>query len=146
MSSFRTNQPSRYVVGPNGTRMIATPTVRNNVPANMKNLNTRLMASKNAWTANTSNMLNNIRSNWSRATRDQIIKFIMYGYYGAFHLVKFFDDEDAAKHIRQFHIEYSKISTRNIRNKSMINPEILWRRLQALTKKSLMTFARIVEW
>lgn len=146
MLAFRTNQPSRYVTGPTGNRMVATPIVRN-IPVNLKNLNTRLMSSKNAWTANTSNMLNNIRNNnWRGATRDDIIKFVMYAYYGAFHLKKFFNDDNAEKQIRSFHRAYSKISTRNARNNSMIPTEILWRRLQGLTKASLLTLAKMVEW
>lgn len=150
MLTFRSNQPSRYVVSPAGNRMVATPPMRN-IPANLKNLNKRLLANKNAWTANTSYMLNNIRQNgWNAGVkRDDIIKFIMYAYYGAFHLIKFdFDTENntARRQLHNFHHLYSTISTRDPRNRTMIPPAVLWRRLQNLTKKSLVTLAKIVEW
>lgn len=150
MLAFRSNQPSRYVVSPAGNRMVATPPVRN-IPANLKNLNKRLLANKNAWTANTSNMLNNIRRNgWNAGVkRDDIIKFIMYAYYGAFHLIKFDMDTEnntARRQLHNFHHLYSTISTRDPRNRTMIPPAVLWRRLQNLTKKSLVTLAKIVEW
>lgn len=148
MLAFRTNQPSRYVIGPNGNRMVATPPVRN-IPANLKNLNKRLLAHKNAWTANTSNMLNNIRRDgWNGVSRANLIKFIMYAYYGAFHLIKFnMDTNNTSIHqIRNFHYLYSQISNRNRHNQSMIPPAALWRRLQGLTKASLVSLAKIVEW
>ena len=147
-SVYRTNKPPRYVNNPNGRRMVATRVV-NNIPANLKNLNTRLMTSPNAWTANTSNMLNNIRrNNWKGASRNDIIKFVMYGYYGAFHLVKFNMNTNniSRTQIHNFHHAYARISTRDPRNRTMISPEVLWRRLQNLTKASLLSLARIVAW
>ena len=106
------------------------------------------MSSPNAWTANTSNMLNNIRNNnWRRASRSDLIKFIMYGYYGAFHRVKFFGEDNAEDDLAKFHRNYSIVSNRNPLNKSMIPPRFLWRRLQSITDKDyLLSLAKIVAW
>jgi hypothetical protein len=149
MLAFRTNQPSRYVVSPAGNLMVATPNIPH-IPANLKNLNTRLLANKNAWTANTSFMLNNIRRNgWNGVSRANLIKFIMYAYYGAFHLIKFNMDRNnnsEANMLRNFHRLYSQVSTRNRNNQSMITPTVLWRRLQGLSTPSLIILAKTVEW
>ena len=148
MLSLRSNQPSRYVVSPAGNRMVATPNIPN-IPANLKNLNKRLLANKNAWTYHTSYMLNNIRRNgWNGVSRANLIKFIMYAYYGSFHLMKFFNENknSEANKLRIFHRLYSQVSTRNRYNQSMIPPAVLWRRLHGLTKKSLIILAETVEW
>ena len=138
MSEFRTNKPSYYVIGPNGDRMVARPVVRN-IPANLKNIN------KRQWTTNTSVMLNKIRQNgWSHVKRDDIIKFIMYAYYGAFALKN--NDDEVRRQVHNFHYAYSKISTRDPRNRIMISPAVLWRHLQPLTKAYLVFLAKIVEW
>jgi hypothetical protein len=148
MLALRSNQPSRYVVSPAGNRMVATPNIPN-IPANLKNLNKRLLANKNAWTSNTSYMLNNIRRNgWDGVSRANLIKFIMYAYYGAFHLIKFDMETNNSERrmLRNFHRLYSQVSTRNRFNQSMIPPTVLWIRLHGLTKKSLIILAKIVEW
>lgn len=145
------------VVGPSGNVMLATPIpemrkTSNNlkIPANLKNLNKRLMTSPNAWTGNTSNMLNRIRNNnWRHATRDDLIKFIIYAYYGAFQVVKFSlaGANDSQNSLNKFHRFYSTISSRNAFNKSMIPPEVLWRRLQSINSdRELLKIAKILEW
>lgn len=145
------------VVGPAGNVMLATPIpamrkVSNNlkIPSNLENLNKRLLSSPNAWTANTSNMLNNIRNNnWRRATRDDLIKFIMYGYYGALSIIKFnlVGKNGSSNSINKFHRFYSTISSRNSFNTSMISPKALWRRLQSIEdEKVLLKMAKMVEW
>ena len=145
------------VVGPAGNVMLATPIptmrkVSNNlkIPSNLENLNKRLLSSPNAWTANTSNMLNNIRNNnWRRATRDDLIKFIMYGYYGALAIIKFnlVGKNGSSNSINKFHRFYSTISSRNAFNTSMISPKALWRRLQSIEdEKVLLKMAKIVAW
>ncbi len=120
------------------------------IPANFENLNKRLLASPNAWSGNTSNMLNRIRNNnWRRATRDDLIKFIMYGYYGAFAIIKFDQDgkNTSQNSINKFHRFYSTISSRNVFNKSMIPPRALWRRLQSIEDdKVLLKIAKMLEW
>jgi hypothetical protein len=142
------------VVGPAGNIMLGTavPAMRKlpanlKIPANLKNINKRLMTSPNAWTANTSYMLNMIRNkNWRNASRNDIIKFIMYGYYGAFHLVKF-GDERPKNDIAKFHHKYALVSNRNPLNTSMIPAEVLWRRLQSITDdRFLLSLAKTVEW
>jgi len=143
------------VVGPAGNVMLGTavPAMRKlpanlKIPENFKNINTRLMSSPNAWTGNTSNMLNNIRNkNWRNASRSDIIKFIMYGYYGLFHRIKFFNEEDAKDDLAKFHHKYAIVSSRNPLNTSMIPAGVLWRRLQSITdEKYLLSLAKIVEW
>lgn len=120
------------------------------IPANLENLNKRLLASPNAWTGNTSNMMNNIRNNnWRGATRDDLIKFIMYGYYGALAIIKF---DQAGKNgsqnsVNKFHRFYSTISSRNTFNKSMIPAGALWRRLQLIEDdRVLLKIAKMLEW
>lgn len=145
------------VVGPAGNVALATaiPAMRKlpanlKIPDNLENLNKRLLASPNAWTANTSNMLNNIRNNnWRRATRDDLIKFIMYGYYGALAIIKFnsVGKNVSSNSINKFHRFYSTISNRNAFNTSMISPKALWRRLQTIEDdKVLLKMAKMVEW
>ena len=127
--------------------MIATP-VRSNIPSNLKNLNERFVTgknAKNAWTHHTSYMLNNIRRNgWNHVGKEDLIKFIMYAYYGAFNDLKYHNGNNSQ--IRNFHRAYSKLSTRNPNNKTMISPSVLWRRLQTLTPFQLVKFAEIIEW
>ena len=143
------------VAGPAGNVMLGTavPAMRKlpanlKIPDNLKNINTRLLSSKNAWTGNTSNMLNRIRNNnWRNASRSDLIKFIMYGYYGAFHLLKFFGDEHPKNDIAKFHHKYAIVSNRNPLNTSMIPAGVLWRRLQSITdEKYLLSLAKIVAW
>jgi hypothetical protein len=143
------------VVGPAGNVSLATavPAMRTlpanlKIPNNFKNINKRLLSSKNAWTANTSNMLNNIRNkNWRNASRSDIIKFIMYGYYGLFHRIKFFGEENAKDDLAKFHHKYAIVSNRNPLNQSMIPPRFLWRRLQTIDDdRFLLSLAKIVEW
>jgi len=143
------------VAGPAGNVMLGTavPAMRKlpanlKIPDNFKNINTRLMSSPNAWTGNTSNMLNNIRNkNWRNASRSDIIKFIIYGYYGLFHRIKFFGEEDAKDDLAKFHHKYAIVSNRNPLNTSMIPAGVLWRRLQSITdEKYLLSLAKIVAW
>jgi len=143
------------VVGPAGNVALATavPAMRKlpanlRIPDNLKNINTRLLSSKNAWTGNTSNMLNRIRNNnWRHASRSDIIKFIMYAYYGAFHLVKFFGEEKAKEDIANFHHKYAIVSNRNPLNTSMIPVGVLWRRLQSIDDdRFLISLAKTVAW
>ena len=127
--------------------MLATQ-VRNNIPANLKNLNERFVFgknAKNAWTYHVSHNLNNIRRNgWNKVKRNDMIKFIMYAYYGTFNDWIYHNGNNSQ--INNFHRAYSKISTRNSNNKSMISPSVLWRRLQALGTSELIKFAEIIEW
>jgi hypothetical protein len=142
------------VVGPAGNVSLATavPAMRKlpanlKIPDNFKNINKRLLSSKNAWTGNTSNMMNNIKNNWNRASRSDIIKFIMYAYYGAFALVKFADEEKAKEDIAKFHHKYAIVSNRNPLNTSMIPAGVLWRRLQSITDdRFLVSLAKTVAW
>jgi hypothetical protein len=131
---FRTNRPARYVEG----GMIAMPTYPT-IPNNLRNLNKR----NNFPT----NMLNKIRSrNWSKVSRKNVLKFVMYAYYMAHWAYRDTQDNQTRRQIHNFDNMYMRISTRQRGNHSVISPEILWNRLQRLTKNTLIEFARILEW
>ena len=131
---FRTNRPARFV----GGNQIAVP-VYPSIPNNLRNLNKR----RNFPTE----MVNRLRSrNWVSVSRNNVIKFIMYAYYMAWDVYRDTSDNNTRRQLHNFDNKYMNISTRQRGNHSMITPEVLWNRLQRLTKTKLIEFAKILEW
>jgi hypothetical protein len=92
-------------------------------------------------------MLNKIRSrNWSMVSRKNVLKFVMYAYYMAHWAYRDTQDNQIRRQIHNFDNRYMNISTRQRGNHSTISPEVLWNKLQRLTKNKLIEFARILEW
>jgi hypothetical protein len=118
--------------------MVATPPIPN-IPNNLKNLNKRLMANKDAFAVYQ-------YANWPGRTREDIIRFIMYAYYAALNRVKFYDNFNSKRKVSKFHRVYASVSTRNPDNTNMISPSVLWRRLHSLTKTFLLQLAEIIVW
>lgn len=92
-------------------------------------------------------MLNKIRSrNWGKVSRNNVIKFVMYAYYMAHWVYRDTHDRKTLTQIHTFDHMYMSISTRQSGNHSVISPEILWNKLQRLTRNKLIEFARVLEW
>lgn len=126
---------ARVVQLPNGTVMLASQV--ENVPEKYLNL-TRF---KNNLANFPSNRLNSIRNNnWRRASRAEIIEFIMSAYYSYFHSTA---TEDI---IPIFHRAISKLTSRERSNKNMIPARNLYRLLIKLNTETLLKLAHIVEW
>jgi hypothetical protein len=128
--TYRTNKPARFVQG----GMIATP-VHKAIPTSLKNLNKNLN-----W-----NSLKKTR-NIEKMSRNNLIKFIMYAYYGAWKAMKENASNAARRQLHNFDYKYMNISTRQRGNHSQIPPRVLWDKLQRLSRNYMLGLAKIIEW
>ena len=128
-SAFK-NGHVRIVEGPNGSRMIAQRPPPN-MPENYKNIK------------NLPPNVNFIRHpTFNHSSNFQIIRFIMYTYYAGWDL----NYPDGRRVISVFHRAISKLSARNSKNTSRIQPRVLYNLLTRLNRKTLITLGKILEW
>lgn len=119
----------RVVEGPNGQKMLARPEI--NVPNVYSD-----PRFKNTVNNYPTNKLEEIRSN-PRATKADLIKFIMYAYY---------DSRTDKKQKGFFHRAYAKLTTRDPSNTREIPPVSLYKFLVRLNKPTIRKFLNLIEW
>jgi hypothetical protein len=149
-SAFIGKPRVRVVINPNGTRSLI-PYANTAIPKNILN-----MANKNTFPEHLHRnrhpsgytIMNATRrhggtNNWRRfqsSTRYEIIRFIMFAYYSIIY------EGGGNRELSFFYRAISKLSTRNMWNRTKIPVVQLYRLLCRLNKPTLMKLATFVEW
>jgi len=134
---------SKYVIHPNASISLGEPRV---IPSNLRYINKSLNILRSDTFSWADTVQNLSRKN---KNRDELIKYIMILYYGAFGAIrKNLNVSQKKRQLKNFHLEYLKLtpSNRSPNNNNMITSSILWSRLDSLSKDQLTRLSKVITW